>query len=96
MVDHTKKLPSILDIPSDSRNSTYEWRVVLINCECHSFGEVEQQLLKAIRCTLSRARAVSWEVHTQGSSTVYAGPKERCEAVAAVLEDIRLVVKVVQ
>ncbi len=52
--------------------------------------------MKAIHCTFSRAKAIAMEVHTQGSSVVYTGPKERCEAVAMVLEDIRLVVKISQ
>lgn len=88
--------PSLFDAPLDTRRTSFAWRVLLINCDCHGFGEVERQLMKAIRCTLSRARQIAWEVHTRGSSMVYAGPLERCEAVAGVLEDIRLVVKVLQ
>ncbi|MBI4677535.1 MAG: ATP-dependent Clp protease adaptor ClpS [Elusimicrobia bacterium] len=42
------------------------------------------------------ARRISWEVHTKGSAAVYAGPRERCEAVAAVLEQIGLRVLVTQ
>lgn len=70
------------------------WRVILFNCSCHSFDEVETQLLKAIRCTLSRARRISMEVHTNGSSVVYTGALERCEAVADVLGSIGLLVHV--
>lgn len=70
------------------------WKTVLFNCDCHTFDEVERQLIKATRCSLSAARALSWEVHTRGSAVVFTGPKERCEAVAAVLEDIRLKVRV--
>lgn len=80
----------------DSTESEYVWRTVLFNCECHSFDEVERQLMKAVRCTLSRARQWSWEVHSRGCAIVYTGPQERCEAVAGVLEDIGLVVKVSQ
>jgi ATP-dependent Clp protease adaptor protein ClpS len=52
--------------------------------------------MKAARCSLAQARALSWEVHTKGSAVVYQGARERCEAVAAVLEDIKLAVKVSQ
>jgi len=79
---------------ADSTGTGHGWRVVLFNCDCHTFDEVERQLIKATRCTLSQARAHSNEVHMKGSSVVYRGARERCEAVAAVLEDIRLVVKV--
>ena len=72
------------------------WRTILFNCECHTFDAVERQLIKAIRCTLSRARAISWEVHSKGSSVVYKGARERCEAVADVLGSIGLIVNVSQ
>ncbi len=72
------------------------WRTVLLNCDCHSFDEVERQLIKAVRCSLAQARRWSMEVHSSGSAVVYRGPRERCEAVAMVLEDIGLQVKVCQ
>lgn len=70
------------------------WRTVLHNCECHTFDEVERALQKAIRCTLSRARALSWAVHSRGRAVVFEGPRERCEAVASVLSETGLVVTV--
>jgi ATP-dependent Clp protease adapter protein ClpS len=82
--------------PANSDQSSFGWKTVLLNCDCHTFDEVERQLLKAIRCTLSRARQIAWEVHSQGSAVIFSGPRERCEAVAAVLEDIRLAVHVTQ
>ncbi len=72
------------------------WNVVLFNCDCHSFDQVERILLQAVRCSLSQARAFSWEVHSKGSSVVYHGPLERCEAVADVIGSIGLQVKVSQ
>jgi ATP-dependent Clp protease adapter protein ClpS len=82
--------------PADSGGGSFSWKTVLINCDCHTFDEVERQLLKAVRCTLSKARKIAWEVHTRGSAVVFSGPRERCEAVASVLEDIRLAVQVTQ
>lgn len=72
------------------------WNTVLFNCDCHTFDDVERQLIKATRCSLARARELSWQVHNKGSAVVYSGPRERCEAVAAVLGDIGLIVKVTQ
>lgn len=80
----------------DSSGTSLQWRVILFNCDCHTFDEVERQLMKAIHCSLARARRFSWEVHSKGSAVVYQGHLERCEAVASVLEDIRLLVKVSQ
>ena len=80
----------------DSSGTGFGWRVILFNCDCHTFDEVERQLIKAIHCGLSQARAFSWEVHSKGSAVVYKGPRERCEAVEGVLSDIKLIVKVSQ
>ena len=71
------------------------WKTVLFNCDCHTFDEVENVVMKATRCTLSRARQISNEVNSAGSAIVYDGPLERCEAVADVIGAIGLKVKVV-
>ena len=80
--------------PTDTPRRGFVCKTILFNCNCHSFDEVEVQLMKAIRCSLLQARKFAWEVHSKGSSVVYSGHRERCEAVAMVLEDIGLVVKV--
>jgi ATP-dependent Clp protease adaptor protein ClpS len=70
------------------------WKTVLFNCDCHSFDEVEKIVMKATRCTLSRARAISNEVHVRGSAVIYDGHRERCEAVADVVGSVGLKVEV--
>lgn len=70
------------------------WRVILFNCDCHTFEQVEAVLMKAVRCSLSQARAFSWEIHSKGSAVVYQGELERCEAVADAIGAIGLLVKV--
>lgn len=80
--------------PTDSSRRGFVSKTILFNCNCHSFDDVEKQLIKAIHCSLSKARNFAWKVHTTGSAVVYSGHKERCEAVAMVLEDIGLIVKV--
>lgn len=87
-------VPSLRENPTDDTAIESPWRTILFNCSCHTFDEVETQLQKAIRCTLSRARRLSMEVHTKGSSVVYTGARERCEAVADVLGSIGLLVTV--
>ena len=80
--------------PTDSSRHGFSCNAILFNCSCHSFDEVERQLIKAIHCSLAQARKFSWEVHNAGKAVVYTGPRERCEAVAYVLEDIGLIVRV--
>ena len=81
--------------PADSERDR-GWSVILYNCECHTFSQVESILIKAIRCTLPKARAYSTEVDTKGSAVVYQGALERCEAVADVIGSIGLQVKISQ
>ena len=81
--------------PADSERDS-GWNVILFNCDCHTFEQVEGILLKAVRCSLSQARVFSWEVHSKGSAVVYQGALERCEAVADVIGAIGLQVKVSQ
>ena len=92
----TGKTPAKKKLPTADSGATHAWRTVLYNCDCHTFDEVERQLVKAIHCGLGTARALSWEVHSKGSAVVFNGARERCEAVAGVLEDLRLRVKVIQ
>ncbi len=81
---------------TDRSGTGFGWKAILMNCDCHSFQEVAIQLMKAIRCDYSRGLALANVVHHTGSATVYLGPRERCEAVAGVLEDIGLQVQVAQ
>lgn len=89
-------LPGLEETTSEDAGIESGWKTILFNCDCHTFDAVEKQLMKAARCSLSQARKYSWEVHSKGSAVVYKGPRERCEAVAAVLSDIGLIVKVAQ
>lgn len=79
--------------PADEEGDS-GWSVVLFNCDCHSFEQVEAILLKAVKCGLAQARAYSWEVHSKGSCVVYQGALEPCEAIADVIASIGLQVKV--
>lgn len=67
--------------------------VILYNCDCHTFEEVEVQLQKATGCSLEKAEAFAMEVHTAGRSIVFGGSAEECERVANVLREIRLQVE---
>jgi len=65
-------------------------KTILFNDDVHTFGEVAQQLVKAIRCSYSEGVAIANIVHNSGKAIVYTGHLERCEAVAMVLGQIGL------
>jgi len=88
---HMSTQPSTLE-----RNSTFviePWNVVLLNDDWHTFEEVIVQLVKAIRCSLEQAESIAWEAHSKGEAVCYSGPRERCELVAGILEEIDLRVR---
>lgn len=69
-------------------------RVILFNDEVHTFDEVIGQIIKATGCDLTRAEALTWEVHHAGKAMVYEGEMPRCVRVSAVLEEIALMTQI--
>ena len=69
-------------------------KVVLFNDEAHTFDEVIGQLIKALKCTESKAEALAWEAHSNGKAIVYLGELIRCMEISAVLEEIRLMTQI--
>jgi ATP-dependent Clp protease adaptor protein ClpS len=90
----TAAASQVEETTSDETELDAGWKTILFNCRCHTFDEVERQLIKAVRCTLSQARRWSTEVDAKGFAVVYEGARERCEAAASVLAEIGLVVRV--
>ncbi len=64
--------------------------VILFNDEVHTFDEVIEQLIKALRCDTAKAEALTWEVHNNGKAAVYTGEMSECLKVNSVLEEIAL------
>src|SRR4029078_2445603 len=55
-------------------------KVVVLDCQCHSFDDVEQALCRVIPAmTRRKAHAHAWEIHTSGASVVATAPQERAE-----------------
>jgi ATP-dependent Clp protease adaptor protein ClpS len=71
-------------------DTTFASKVILFNDEWHSFDDVINQLIKAIKCSIERAEELTFEVHTKGKACVYDGELETCLKVSSVLEEIAL------
>lgn len=65
-------------------------RVILFNDEDHTFDEVIRQIVKAIRCTIEHAEALTLEVHFRGRAQVFEGEIGACLRVSSILEEIAL------
>jgi len=65
-------------------------KVILFNDDLHSFDEVIYQLIKAVRCDLEKAKALTFQVHNSGKAVVFGGELTKCIQVSSVLEEIQL------
>ncbi|SNZ03806.1 ATP-dependent Clp protease adaptor protein ClpS [Persephonella hydrogeniphila] len=70
-------------------------KVIVYNDDWHTFEEVIYQLMKAIKCDLATAEALTWEIHTKGKAVVFEGDLEEALYVQNVLEEIDLSVEVI-
>ena len=69
-------------------------KVILFNDEVHTFEEVIAQLMKAVKCTVAKAEALTLEVHQNGKAVVYAGEVIKCMEVSQILEEIELMTQI--
>ena len=75
---------------SNDTNNVFSHKVILFNCNCHTFDEVISQLIKATQCLVSRAHEIAKTAHMTGRAIAYSGNKEKCETVSKILEEIGL------
>jgi ATP-dependent Clp protease adaptor protein ClpS len=71
------------DLDRDQRvqpNALRPYKVVVLDCNCHSFDDVEIALCRIIPgMSRDKAHQHAWEIHTTGASVVARAPKERAE-----------------
>lgn len=70
------------------------WQLILYNDEEHSFDEVIQQLVKALRCSVTHAKELTMKVHNEGKATVFEGAFEECLRINSVLQEIELITEI--
>lgn len=70
------------------------FNVILFNDDHHSMEEVVLQIVKATNMDPQAAYQIMMAAHSTGRAVVITAHQERCEHVAAVLEEIRLGTKV--
>lgn len=87
-MEDTKELELLEVDTTDS--TTNAAKVILFNDEYHTFDEVINQIIKAVNCSMDRAEALTWEVHTKGKACVFSGDMDKCLLVSNILEEIAL------
>lgn len=66
------------------------YKVILFNDDWHSFDDVINQIIKAIKCSYEEARSHAFEAHVKGKTQVFNGELNGCLKVSSVLEEIAL------
>ena len=70
------------------------WRLILYNDEVHTFEEVIQQLIKALKCGRGRAEELTLKVHREGKAIVFEGEFEECLKRDYILREIELITEI--
>ncbi len=71
------------------------YKVMLFNDDWHSFDDVINQIIKAIKCSFDEARSYAFEAHVKGKAVVFSGELSSCLKVSSVLEEISLHTQIV-
>lgn len=81
-------VPEVRDIPSTGTGDSLDARVIVFNCECHTY----QQVI-ALFCTHipgmnpSRAFELAWRIDHEGQATVYSGEWKTAEGIGKKLAE---------
>lgn len=84
----TKENPFLFDETDTIDN--YDAKVFLFNDEEHSFDEVIDQLILAIKCSKEKAYLLTMQVHKSGYAKVFSGEYNACIKVSNILQEINL------
>lgn len=70
------------------------WQLILYDDDIHTFDEVINQLIKALKCSIAKAEEITLKVHNDGKAIVYEGSFEECLKINAVLVEIHLITEI--
>lgn len=70
------------------------WRVILYDDDVHTFDEVIEQLIKALKCSVTHAETLTFKVHNEGKAVVFEGSFEECFKVNGILKEIQLITEI--
>ena len=89
-VNLTATSKDIEELLSDIEDKFKVYKLLLFNDDYHDMVEVMIQIMKAIRCSPERAKALMFEAHNTGSVAVLKGSKDTCQRAQKILEEINL------
>ena len=86
MSSESVAIPEVIERENTGSGEGLEGRVILFNCDCHSYDDVIQLLCQAVPgMTPSRAFELAWTIDNTGQAEVFSGPLGTCNEIAASL-----------
>ena len=88
-------VPEVVEQERTGSGEGLEGRVILFNCDCHTYDDVVVLLCKAVPgMTPSRAFELAWTIDNTGQAEVFSGPINICNEIATFLGEGGLRVQV--
>lgn len=84
----------VLEEEQEEEQENTPWRVILYDDDIHTFDEVIEQLIKALKCSRSHAEDLTYKVHNDGKAHVFEGSFEDCFEVNSILKEIQLITEI--
>lgn len=82
----TAPVPQTLEDVSTGTGDEFDGRVVVYNCDCHTYQQVIELLCRAVpKMTPTRAFELAYSIDHTGSAEVYTGSLKICEEIARIL-----------
>lgn len=82
----TETVPDITEDTHTGSGTGFESRVVVYNCDCHTYKEVIDLFCQCIPgMTSAKAFELAWRIDHHGEAVVYTGPTKQAEEIAAKL-----------
>ncbi|MEW6543247.1 MAG: ATP-dependent Clp protease adaptor ClpS [Nitrospirota bacterium] len=79
----TLAVPETIEDRSTGSGDGLEARVVVYNCNCHTYQQVIRLLCEAIPgMNPTKAFELAWRIDHEGSATVYEGDRKTAEGIA--------------
>ena len=78
--------PEVIEKERTGTGDGLEGRVILFNCDCHSYDDVIDLLCKSVPGMIpSRAFELAWTIDNTGQAEVFSGEMATCNEIAASL-----------
>jgi ATP-dependent Clp protease adaptor protein ClpS len=89
-------IPQTIEETTVTTGSDLRGRVIVYNCDCHSYEQVIELLCRAVpQMTPARAFELAYHIDHAGSAEVYSGEHKVCQQIAVILAEggLRVVVQ---